>query len=115
MFDFRDRVPSVPNRKKITYDGGTVEYATVEFDDSPVEVGSGLNRASLMEAQGFAGSSTVFNPNGSITETSDLGNVLLTEFLPDGSIRETLTSFLGKITIKTTIFNPDGSISEVMS
>lgn len=116
MFDFRDRVPSVPNRKKITFeDDGSIKYATIEFADNPIEDGSKLNRLSLMESQGFAGKTTIFNPDGSITTNFDSGNVLVSEFLSDGSIKETLTSFEGKITIKTVTFNIDGSISEVMS
>ena len=115
MYDFRDRIPTQANRKKITFEDGSIKYGTVEFADNPVEDGSKLNRNTFMEVQGFSGASISFNPNGSILETFDSGNKLLTEILPNGNVRETLTSFLGKITIKTTIFNSDGSISEVMS
>ena len=66
-----------------------------------------------MAMQGFQAQSTVFNSDGSITETNGLGQTKTTRFNTDGSITET---FVGNKTItKTTTFNIDGSITEVLS
>ena len=85
-----------------------------EFIDKTTEQdGTAINRETLMAMQGFIGNTTVFNPDGSITETNEKGETLTTIFNGDGSITET---FVGEKTItKTTIFNTDGSISEVIS
>ncbi len=64
---------------------------------------------------GFESKTTVFNPDGSITETDTKTNaVKKTVFNSNGSITETLTDGAGTLT-KTTTFNQDGSISEVVS
>lgn len=48
----------------------------------------------------------------SITTTLASGSVILTEFLSDGSIRETTTNSDNVVVeVKTTTFNNDGSIS----
>ena len=61
----------------------------------------------------FKANNTVFNADGSITETS--GNLSKTTiFNSDGSITEELKCTYGTI-IKTTVFNSDNSISEVIS
>lgn len=51
VVDIKDRVPTYPNRKKITYEDGTVQYATVEYADEPIEEGTPVNRALLMPMQ----------------------------------------------------------------
>ena len=57
---------------------------------------------------------TVFN-NDSIVEKDVNNNIKTTVFNSDGSITETLKNSKGEIvTIKTTTFNADGSISEVV-
>lgn len=71
-----------------------------------------ISRATLMALQGFEAVTTVFNANGSISETNAAGDVLLTVFNANGSISETLTGASGEVIAKQTIFNPDGSISE---
>lgn len=64
----------------------------IEFIDKTSETsGTLINRSALMAIQGFIGMTTVFNSDGSITETNSRGE------------------------IKTTIFNSDGSITEVIS
>ena len=85
-----------------------------EFVDKTSEQeGTAISREAMMAIQGFVGSRTVFNDDGSITETNDKGETLTTTFNADGSITE---SFVGQKTItKRTIFNDDGSISEVIS
>ena len=83
------------------------------IDKTPERDGTDINRENLMAIQGFIGSKTVFNSDGSITETNSKNETLTTKFNADGSITET---FVGDKTItKTTLFNNDGSISEVIS
>ena len=86
----------------------------IEFIDKTSEQnGTPINRENLMAMQGFVANNTVFNADGSITETNGKGETLTTTFNDDGSIVET---FVGEKTItKTTIFNDDGSITEVIS
>lgn len=113
MKEILNRTPTKPNRVLITPEGGgSPYYATVVRADEPTEAGTMVDRTLLMGIQGMRDSETVFNADGSITETYDDG-VKTTTFNPDGSITET---FAGEKTItKTTTFNADGSISEVIS
>ena len=83
------------------------------IDKTAEENGTSINRAFLMAMQGFQAQTTVFNEDGSITETNGLGQTKTTVFNPDGTITET---FVGEYPItKTITFNADGSISEVIS
>ena len=86
----------------------------VDFKDKTSEQnGTPINRENLMAMQGFIATNTVFNADGSITETNSKGETLTTTFNSNGSITET---FVGEKTItKTTTFNADGSVSEVIS
>lgn len=86
----------------------------IEFIDKTSTVsGTPINRANLMAIQGFIAKTTVFNANGSITETNGNGETLTTTFNADGSITET---FVGSKTITTTTtFNDDGSIINTIS
>lgn len=86
----------------------------IEFiDKTDTENGTNINRQVLMAMQGFIAQNTVFNADGSITETNSLGQVKTTVFNPNGSVTET---FIGDKSIsKTTTFNGDGSITEVIS
>ena len=82
------------------------------IDKTATDNGTDINRAFLMALQGFQAQTTVFNADGSITETNGLGQTKTTVFNENGSVTET---FVGEKTItKTTTFNPDGSISEVI-
>ena len=85
----------------------------IEFiDKSSEQEGTPINRDNLMAMQGFIANNTIFNADGSITETNSKGEVLTTVFNDDGSISET---FVGEKTItKTTTFNTDGSITEAI-
>lgn len=86
----------------------------IEFIDKTSEQnGTPINRENLMAIQDFIAKKTVFNADGSITETNAKNGMLTTTFNDDDSITET---FVGEKTItKTTTFNADGSISEVIS
>ena len=82
------------------------------IDKSEGVSGTPINRVNLMGMQGFENSSTVFNADGSITQTNSAGHTLTTVFNDDGSITET---FVGDKTItKTTTFN-ENIINEVVS
>ena len=82
----------------------------IEFIDKTSEqAGTPINRENLMAMQGFIAKTTVFNDNGSITETNGKGEALTTVFNDDGSITETLVG--AKTITKTTTFNA-GGVSE---
>lgn len=110
MINFKDAIPPAGkgNVRKI---GGTEQ--TVEYPDG-WENGTALNRANLMAMQGFGECETVFNADGSITETFQDSSTKKTVFNADGSISETFTAGT-QVMSKTTSFNEDGSISEVIS
>lgn len=94
---------------------GTGEYLYLKYaPDTLLGTPTPINRALLMAMQGFTASTTTFNQDGSISET---GNdcTMLTEFLANGSIRQTFTNADNLSIVKTTSFNQDGSISEVIS
>lgn len=114
MKDFIDRLPQNPNQYKMTNSSGTSEIVTIERADNPVTVGTPMNRSAMMAVQGMENSTTVFNDDGSISETYADGT-LVTVFNDDGSITETFTAASGEVITKTTTFNSDGSISEVIS
>lgn len=83
------------------------------IDKTSEQDGTQINREAMMAVQGFQSIDTVFNQDGSITETNSDGHTLTITFGEDGSIIETFT---GEKTItKTTTFNEDGSIMEVLS
>lgn len=44
----KDRTPRYPNRIKLTHDDGTVEYVIWERADEPIEVGTPLNKSTLL-------------------------------------------------------------------
>ena len=69
--------------------------------------------SSMSQIKSFEPYTTVFNSDGSITETSSSGNVKKTVFNSNGTITETLLDSNGtQIEKKTTTFNSNGSITE---
>lgn len=87
----------------------------IDFKDKTMEAaGTPINRAHLMAMQGFIAKTTVFGTDGTITETNADGHTLTTEFLADGTIKETFVGIEGKTLVRTTTFNPDGSITETV-
>lgn len=110
MINFKDAVPPAGKGNVRKIDGAE---KTIEYPDG-WENGTALNRANLMAMQGFGECETVFNADGSITETFQDGSTKKTVFNQDGSITETFTAGT-QVMIKTTSFNEDGSISEVIS
>lgn len=68
-----------------------------------------LDRDLFMKLQGFIASRTVFNADGSITDTNGSG-IQVTTFLDNGNIEQIFTSTEGQSIGLRTIFNADGSI-----
>lgn len=90
------------------------ECKLIEFIDKSATVnGTPINRANMMAIQGFETTITVFNDDGSITETNSKGQTKTTYFNNDGSITEV---FVGEKTItKKTTFHENGKrIEEVL-
>ncbi len=114
MKQFVDRVPVTPNRYKMTDSVGNESYVVLERADGATEEGTALNREAFMALQGMEASETVFNDDGSITETYSTGT-FVTTFAENGDVVETFTATQGQAITGTTVFNSDGSISEVIS
>lgn len=113
MVEIVDRVPGSPNTYTLT-EKGSSRIVALERADEPVVVGTLIGRKVLMAMQGFEATETVFNEDGSITETNENGDTMVTTFNEDGSVVETFAGASGAVMTKTTMFNEDGSISEVM-
>ena len=86
----------------------------IEFiDETSGKLGTEFSRENMMAMQGFIANNTVFNADGSITETNSKNEKLTTIVNANGSITE---RFVGEKTItKTTTFNTDGTISVQIS
>lgn len=115
MINIKDRTVESPNRYKLAAVEGL--EGVYELEPAPgavAEAGTPINRSLLMAMQGFAGQTTVFNADGSITATNQAGDTMTTAFNADGSITETFTAVDGQAITKTTVFQADGSIREVM-
>ncbi len=119
MKNVNDLIPADSNKlyryEIVNPDGtGTGKYQYLKYAPGELELTpTAINRNLLMGIQGFLGQTTVFNADGSITQTNLDGDIDKTTFNSDGSITEVFTSGTQNIT-KTTTFNSDGSISEVV-
>lgn len=114
MKNVTDKIVQHAHRYKLTPVSGEADtYDLEKIEGTVTESGTVVNRSLLMALQGFSANQTVFNPDGSITETNADSDTKVTVFNPDGSITETFTSN-GISIAKQTTFNSDGSISEVM-
>lgn len=84
----------------------------IEFiDKTEASNGTKINRASMMAIQGFIGNKTIFNEDGTVTQTNANGEILTTTFNDDGTITE---RFVGdKIITKTTTINEESIEVEV--
>lgn len=47
MMQFEDRIPTKPNRRKITHDDGSIESVVIQYDDSPTNEGTPLTAQNL--------------------------------------------------------------------
>lgn len=119
IINVNDMIPSDSSKlyryETVNPDGsGTGEYLYLRY--APGELlaePSVVNRNLLMGIQGFTPCNTLFNADGSITETGDTG-VRDTIFDSDGSIIETFVNLDGISINKKTVFNADGSITETV-
>lgn len=107
MRNFTDAIPPIGKGGVRVIDGAE---KTIAFPNGWQD-GTIVNRDIMMAVQGFDNVTTVFNEDGSITETNALGEVCTTTFNADGSITETFVAN-GQTMIKQTIFEPSGAIRE---
>jgi len=121
MINFKDRVPTQPNRRKITPESGSPYYVTIEYADNPSESGTALNKVLFndIQKQLLIGDNcvTVFNVDGSITQTYGTLYIMTTTFPSSTQVIEQIKQQSNNVVIgtKTTTFNANGSISEVIS
>lgn len=115
MINFVNRVPTQPNRKKVTKEDGSIEYMMIEYADEPTDNGTPINRYTLMAMQGFINSTIQFESNGDIVQIFTDGSRLLIQFLPNGDIKETLSDNKGRVTIRTIKFQSSGNIKTEVS
>lgn len=95
---------------------------TISLDDATVyqQVGDNFGAGDMNNLSaainGFEVKKTVFDSDGSITESDGNGYAKKTIFNEDGSITETISETGGAlIATKTTVFNDDGSIDETVT
>ena len=111
IIDVIDRVPVNAGRVKLTPVEGNLY--DMERADSPTISGTPINRDLFMQLQGFVAGHTVFNSDGSITETGSTGTKVTV--FGDSGVTETFTGTSGMKIVKTTTFNSDGSITTAIS
>ena len=112
MVNVTDRVPQNPGQFILKH-GDSTSTVILTRDDNPVQGGTNINRELFMSIQGFIAGRTEFQGNGNIVEENGTG-VLTTEFLSDGSIKQTFVGTNGQTIVKTIIFGTDGNITEVI-
>lgn len=106
----KNRVPRYPGRVTLAPVSGNVYDMTRA--DQPTQAGTSVNAELLNAIYGFDNVKTVFNSNGSITQSdSSTGAQIVTVFNSNGSITETFSQG-GTSLVKTTTFGSDGSITE---
>ena len=94
--------------------GIPVDVELSETSGNPVSSKAVAAAIKSLEATkgGMTNSTTEFNADGSITETTD-NYIKNTVFNDDGSITEVINFTNGTTITKTTSFNEDGTITEV--
>lgn len=115
MRNFKDRISTIADRKKITFEDNQEErFAIVEFADEATELGTDINRTNMMGMQGYINSDITFNTDGSITTVYPNNVIETTIFNEDGSIKQEY-NLDGEIKNKFTYFDEDGSIVETFT
>ena len=105
----KNRVPRYPGRVTLAPVSGNIYDMT--RSDQPTQDGTPVNAALLNAIYGFDNIKTTFS-NGSITQSdSSTGAQIVTVFNSNGSITETFSQG-GTSLVKTTTFGSDGSITE---
>ena len=114
MRNFKNRIPALEkaNRKKITLEDGNSYYAFVETADDG-EDGTPINRETMMALQGMDNCTTEFLADGSIKETYGDGSFKTVTFQNNGNITETYEKD-GQIITKQISFLANGNIKEVV-
>ena len=114
MRNFKNRIPALEkaNRKKITLEDGSSYFAFVETADEG-EDGTPINRETMMALQGMDNCITEFLTDGSIKETYGDGSFKQVIFNADGSIIEHFEKD-GQVMTKQISFLANGTISEVI-
>lgn len=115
MIDVRDRVPENPNQFQIKKADGSTEIVTITRADNPTVEGTPINRAVLMDMQGFFNGTTTTDVN-TVTTNYDNGNVAVTT-VSDGKIVSELTGSSGSVIRRTTTIAENGitTLSEELS
>lgn len=108
-----DRVPQNAGRVKMIPVAGQANTYDMVRADNPSKEGTPINRVLLMAMQGFVASSTVFNSDGSVTETGATGTKVTT--FNGSTIVETFTGTDGSVIKKTTTQDSNGNITETIS
>lgn len=96
--------------------GKTIEYFATQSDLDAISLKTEKNSSDILIINSFT-ATTVFNSDGSITETRSNGYIVNTTFNSDGSITQKTYSSDGITLLQTSIttFNSDGSIAETRS
>ncbi len=117
MLNFIDRIPTFPNRKKITKQDGTIEYATIEYADEPTKNGTIINKYSMNKIQDLTNYNIKFYNDGRIEKIFIDNSKVITSFPENGNIlQEYFDENSQKSLQKTIIFESDGTIrSEVVT
>ncbi len=68
FLQFVDRIPTISNRKKITFDDLSIKYAKVEYADLPIEDGTPLNKGYFNRINNVLGYNESIATNITITE-----------------------------------------------
>lgn len=117
MLNFIDRIPTFPNRKKITKQDGTVEYATIEYADEATQSGTVINKYSMNKIQDLTNYTVTIHSDGRIEKVFKDNSKVITSFPENGNIVQEYFDENNKKSLqKIIIFGVDGIIrSEVVT
>lgn len=113
IIDVIDRAPANAGRVILAPVSGQDNTYDMMRADNPSIEGTPINRDLFMQLQGFVAGTTVFNSDGSITETGPSGTKVTV--FGTNNVTETFTGNSGKVVVMTTNFNSDGSITTTVS
>ena len=118
MINVVDRVPTYPNRIKVTKSDGTSEYVTWERADEPTVVGTPINKAlfdSIVEDIGLNKTTTVYVSTAGSDALGDgtAANPYATITKALGSLPKNLNGFDATINIASGVYDEDVLVSRV--
>ena len=116
MINVVDRVPTYPNRIKVTKSDGTSEYVTWERADEPAVVGTPINKAlfdSIVADIGLNANTTVYVSTAGSDSLGDgtAANPYATIMKAVDSLPKNLNSYTATISIATGTYNENINIS----